>query len=234
MAARELMPEYEGTTFVGFLDISGFKHMMNNERAKAESVLDHFYSTIYNCVYHANRNRTNMIKLNAIAVSDCAVLFLSRERDAEGKNEIDPQTGLTVILGYIQEMNRSFINHNEPFMTTCSVAFGEFHYENRKEIEYLQKNCLRGKAYLDAFLDSQSTEPKINPGEVRILKGGLDINLENNGLLSVLKSKGKHFYFYWMLDEKRKINQYQIHYKQTMERMYDELIKLIQNSCEQP
>lgn len=232
MAVRELMPEYEGTTYVGFLDISGFKHMMKYERPKAESVLDHFYRTIYQCVYDANRIETNQIKFNAIAISDCAVLFLSRQRDDSG-NKIDGEIGLTILLRYIQQMNHSFINHYNPFMTTCSVAYGEFHYENRKEIDYLQKNCLRGKAYIDSFSDSESIEPKINPGEVRILRKGLEINLTNNELFPLLKPKGKHFYFYWMLDEKLKINKYQNQYKQTIKNMYDELIKMIQNYSRQ-
>jgi hypothetical protein len=230
MAVHELMPNYHGSTFVGFIDISGFKHMMNNQRAKAESVLDHFYRTIYQCVFEANQIETSPIKLNAIAVSDCAVLFLSRERGEEG-NEICKQTGLIFLLKYLQKMNRSFIKHYDPFMTTSSIAYGEFHYENRREIAYLQKNCLRGKAYIDAFLDNESQEPKINPGEVRILRNNLDINITDDQLLSVLKPKGKHFYFYWMLDKKTKIRQYQIQYKQTTEDMYNELIKLIQSNC---
>jgi hypothetical protein len=232
MLNRGLIPEYEGSTFVGYLDISGFKQMMANNRAKAEDVLDKFYQTIYNSVYGATLNESAPIKFNAIAISDCAVLFLSRLHDASGNNKVDEIEGLSLILKIIQEMNRTFINHSYPFMTTCSIAYGEFHYENRKEIRYLRKNCIRGQANLDAFSDSESNEPRMQPGECRILRKSLKgITLPEDGLLSLVEPDGKHYYFYWMLDNKLGIKGFKLKYKRTQENMYNDLIILIQGSC---
>jgi hypothetical protein len=230
MPNRELMPKYEGNTYVGYLDISGFKQMMSDNRKKAECVLDGFYGTIYDNVYRANFGDSTRVKFNAVVVSDCAVLFLSRQ-DSAGRNDVDKIEGLSIILEIIKNMNRTFINHHYPFITTCSIAYGQLHYENRKEIDYIRKNCIRGQAYIDAFSDSESNEPRMQPGECRILKKSLKIALPDNRLFSLLKSKGKHYYFYWMLQDERNINNYELSYKGTKENMYDSLVRLMQDSC---
>jgi len=229
MPNRELMSKYEGNTYVGYLDISGFKQMMSDNRKKAEGVLDAFYSTIYDSIHRANSDDSNLVKFNAIVISDCAVLFLSRQ-DNIGRNDVDKIEGLSIILEIVKNMNRIFISHRYPFMTTCSISYGYFHYENRREIRYLRKNCIRGQAYMDAFSDSESNEPRMQPGECRILKKPLNIALPENQLFSLLKAKGKHYYFYWMLQDERNISSYELSYKKTKENMYDNLIRLIQDS----
>lgn len=231
MPDRELVPEYEGNTYVGYLDISGFKQMMSDNRKKAECVLDAFYSTIYDNIYLANSDDSMQVRFNAVIVSDCAVLFLSREGSI-GSNNVDRIEGLSIILAIVRNMNRTFIRYLYPFMTTCSISYGEFRYENRREISYLRKNCIRGQAYMDAFSDSESNEPPIQPGECRIRKRLLKIALPENQLFSLLKAKGRHYYFYWMLPDNQDINRYERIYKMRKEKMYDSLIQLIQDSCQ--
>jgi hypothetical protein len=230
MPYREPMPEYEGNTYVGYLDISGFKQMMSDNREKAEHVLDGFYSTIYDNIYDANSDDSKLDKFNAVVVSDCAVLFLSRQ-DSAGTNDVDKIEGLSIILEIIRNMNRKFIDHCYPFMTTCPISYGYFHYENRREIDYIRKNCLRGQAYIDAFSDSESNEPRMQPSECRILKESLKIALPDNPLFSLLKSKDKHYYFYWMLQDEQNVDSYEFSYKKTKEKMYDNLVRLLQDSC---
>jgi hypothetical protein len=214
---------------VGYLDISGFKQMMSDSRKKAEGVLDAFYSTIYDNVKLLN-SEDSELKFNAIIVSDCAVLFLSRG-DGIGRTDVDKIEGLSVILETIRRMNRKFVHYLYPFMTTCSISYGDLQYENRKEINYLTKNCIRGQAYIDAFLDSESNEPPMQPGECRILKGSLNITLPENQLFSLLRIKRKHYYFYWMLHDKKNISSYEQSFKERKQKMYDSLIQLIQDSC---
>lgn len=233
MSYRELIPEYKGNTYVGYLDISGFKQMMSDDSRKAEDVLEGFYSIIYANVRCSNSDDSS-IKFNAVVVSDCAVLFLSPHGAREG--DVDQIEGLSKILAYVRNMNRAFISHSKPFMATCSIAYGDFYYQNRKEIDRITKNCIRGQAYMDAFSDSESNEPRMQPSECRILKTipkrTLRNALPNNPAFSYLKPKGRHYYFYWMLQDKRNIKKYETEYKQAKEMMYERLIQLVKDSCE--
>jgi len=135
MPNHELMPEYHGETYVGFLDVSGFTKMILENKKRAGHVLDDFYGTIYQTVYTANfEEPTTQAKFNAVVVSDSAVLFLSQHNDGESNN-VSRTEGLPIILGNIKKMNRRFLDL--PFMTTCSIAYGEFEYQNRKDALYV-------------------------------------------------------------------------------------------------
>jgi len=71
----------------------------------------------------------------------------------------------------------------------------------------------------------------MQPGECRILKRSLKMALPENELFSLLKAKGRHYYFYWMLHDKEDISSYERSFNQRKQRMYDSLIQLIQDSC---
>jgi len=66
------LQNYEGTTFVAFTDISGFREMMR-DRKKAVLALDKFYQAGYDIL----RNQTaNAYRVDGLFVSDCGVLFV--------------------------------------------------------------------------------------------------------------------------------------------------------------
>jgi len=221
------VPNYEGKTYVGYLDISGFKEMMK-DNDKVENVLDSFYSCLYRRICDVNIN-DNVVKINAVAVSDCAVLFLSNgERD-----DVDQRTGLLKMLSFINSVNREFINLGPySFMTTCSIAYGDFSFENRKDSDHIRKNCLRGPAYVAAYLDNEKETERMKPGECRILMKGLTLEPDQQNEFALLKKESRYYrYYYWMLNNSREIPQFKRKYSKTYEEMYVKLMKLLRNPC---
>lgn len=221
------VPTYEGKTYVGYLDISGFKQMMAN-RKKMESVLDRFYRTMYGAIYHVNSMDSTLIKMNVIAVSDCAVLFLNKGH----KQDVDEVLGLTKMLRCIQHVNLEFIKHDCPFMTTCSISYGDFSYKDRKEWKHVRKNCMNGAAYVEAFLDSRLEKPRIKPSECRLLKKGLSVNLPENNDSMVLDSRKDYYYFYWILRDANEKTEFKKKFRKKWNAMYDSVIELLQNYIE--
>jgi len=222
------VPSYEGKTYVGYLDISGFKQIMKHEN-KVERVLDEFYSTLYSTVYDVNSD-ANPIKMNVVAVSDCAVLFLNKgEHD-----DVDQNAGLPKMLQFIKTVNRVFINReSSSFMTTCSIAYGDFNFENRKDSDHIRKNCLRGLAYVEAYLDNEKENEKMTPGKCRILKRGLSIDLSQDSEFALLKQEKQYYYYYWMLSNPHEISLFKHKYEQTLEEMYDKLMRLLRSPTSQ-
>lgn len=232
------MSTYRGKTFVGYLDISGFKQMMSNKE-KLKGVMDKFYQSMFGAIHEANSIDPSFTKMNVVAVSDCAILFPSKGR----KRDVNQIIGLTKILKVIKHVNRKFIENEFPFMTTCSIAYGEFNYEDRKEWQHVRKNCMSGKAYVEAFLDSRLEKPKIKPGQCRVLKKGLntkltqilefnDIKSPNSGEdnnLNFLHAFGDYYYFYWMLKDASEIQDFRREYNKTFVHLYDDVITLLQN-----
>jgi hypothetical protein len=221
------VPSYEGKTYVAYLDISGFKQMMTNKE-KVESVLNKFYTTLYNTVYEVNSD-SSPTKMNAVAVSDCAVLFLNKDEH----EIVDQIEGLSKMLRFIRIVNRAFIDHAFPFMTICSIAYGMFRYENRRDSEHMRKNCMRGRAYLETFLDSRLEKPKIRPSECRLLKRGLDSGFPKEDDFRLLSSKREYYYFYWMLNDPKEERNYRRRYDETLGMLYDPLIRLLKDTADQ-
>lgn len=139
---RTYIKRYEGKTFVGFIDISGFKNMMEEEDL-AKRVLSKFYSTVYEVgktFRERDSARERLHEVNAIVVSDCAVVFSRNENPADVPSQLpDMVKGLRSILEFIKKINQGLIGvqptesdkPDPPIMTTCSIAYGKFKYENR-------------------------------------------------------------------------------------------------------
>jgi len=217
------VPSYEGKTYVGYLDISGFKQIMKRKQ-EVGMILDQFYSTLYNTVYDVNSN-ADSIKMNVVAVSDCAVLFLNKGPH----DDVDQNSGLPKMMQFIRCVNRRFIDHDSsPFMTTCSIAYGDFRFEDKKEGEYIRKNCLRGPAYVEAYLDSEKESEKVKPGKCRILRQGLNIDLSRNEF-AMLKKEKQYYYYYWMRNDPHEISLFDKEYERAYEKMYDTLKRLLRN-----
>jgi len=226
------IPSYSGQTYVAYLDISGFKEMMKNEK-KARSVLDRFYGTIYDIPYETPALDSPLaIRMNAVAVSDCAVLFLSSGSE-ESCRDVDKIEGLPKLLEFIKKTNRALVKKSFgfPFMTTCSIAYGNFEYRNKSDREYVRKNCIMGTAYVRALLDSESNESKMRPGECRILKANLELLPSQNRIFHLLESRKTYYYFYWMLENPQDIRRFKRKYRKIWEGTYSRLIELLQNSA---
>ncbi|AVM50760.1 hypothetical protein [Capnocytophaga sp. oral taxon 878] len=186
--------DFLGKTFVAFVDISGFKAMMNKNTELAAKALDHFYQTGYETL------QLYQDIINGIFISDCGVLFV-REREIKSQ--------LEMLLDAIKEINKKMLE--EKFMLTTNIAYGDFGYQNRVQFEGISKNLLYGNAYLDAYLDSIN-KPKIEPGLCRILKPNIDDTsfLDAN---QFLKKKGKHYYYYWSVNAQNEIDKFEQDYK---------------------
>jgi len=229
---------YTGKTFVAVLDVSGFKEMMKI-RDRAESALGKFYSTIY----IVGRNFLNtcshedFLEVNAIVVSDCAVIFSRNVNPANQHAQIQDKTkGLRSILAFIQRINQRLIDSGpesgEPIMTTCSIAYGNFKYEDRIELYEVSKNYFLGHGYVNAFLDNESKTPRIQPGQCRLLKQDLDLpdNFPINAPrpLSLLEPTDEYYYFHWMLPNLESLRQFKKDYEDTYQLKYAGMIKVLQ------
>ena len=187
--------DYSGTTFVAYLDISGFKEKMRDGR-KAWEALDKLYTTGY------KELKENMCyeQINGIFISDCGILF-ARSRQSDERN-------LETLLKIIRKINIDLLS--EDIMLTTSVAYGKFKYEGRIEFEGGVKNPIYGNAYLNAYLDNENGIPKIQPGQCRIIKKDLPNEIEerilrgannDDDIFSKIHPRNdkNHYYFYWML-----------------------------------
>src|SRR3989304_9136834 len=158
---------YQGSTFVAYLDISGFKSMM--KKGEARDVLNKFYSTIFQVgEIFRKPTRPNLLEVDAIVVSDCAVLFSRIEDSTRSKIGAENNIkGLQSILEFIRRVNSILINPTEGhrILTTCSIDYGKFKYEDRIDVSNMKEVFFIGEPYVNAFLDNEFGEPKILPGQ---------------------------------------------------------------------
>ena len=195
------LENFEGDCFVAFIDISGFKNYMKEN--KALDALDVFYNSGYDELQQSH-------EVCGIFVSDCGILFT---KGGEKKRQLEN------ILTIIKNINNKMLDNN--YMLTTSIAYGHFCYMNRLECANIQKNSLFGNAYLEAFLDNEKGKIKIYPGQCRIKKKYLeDITLNNMHYNDYLVSKDYYYYFYWNLNNPDDINSFENDYNDSYNRMY--------------
>jgi hypothetical protein len=205
------IPDYDGDTFVSFSDISGFKEMMKRED-RAITALNQFYSAGY-------RVLQNTTEVHGIFVSDCAVLFVNAATDATHK--------LTSLLGVIEQLNREMLSHD--VMLTTSIAYGRFSYHQRLEFTGIEKNPIYGNAYVAAFIDNESGQPVIQPGQCRLVAQGL----EHLGQLPIprLKHERKHLYFYWMARDEAAIPSFNEKYADAYQQKYRGILEALKDTA---
>jgi hypothetical protein len=206
------IPNYSGSTFVAFLDISGFQDIMKNE-IEAVKALNYFYGTIFRLNKHFNRiKHRKMTRVRSLVVSDCAVIFVDNADLAEDKSR-----DLESILSFIQQINHDLISSEMRIATTCSIAYGSFGYSNKFEIEGIAKEFFIGWPYVNAFLDNEYGEPKIQPGQCRLLRKNLgfpvDFCVDKDRPLSLLKEDDRYYSFYWMLNNLDSLEQFEREYQ---------------------
>jgi len=190
---------YADKTWVGFVDISGFKNEMRKGKQYTRNMLNKFYNSVYNNrLLFTNRNPDwNTIELNLLSVSDCTILFtrnLNRTSQEISK-------GLATILLFIKNINRELVRLPKPrILTTSSICYGDFNFETRTEGSGIDKEFFYGDAYVEAYLDSSSLSNIIQPGECRIkIDENINIIFEDN-IFRLLNREKKYYKFYWMLD----------------------------------
>jgi len=230
--SKQTIRPYQGRTFVAFLDISGFKKMM--ERGEAEAGLIKFYSRIFEVgkQLRVSVNR-NFIEVDTIAVSDCAVIF---PRIKDSSNSSERIKGLRSILEFIRRVNSLLIlpKDGPQILTTCSIDYGKFKYENRTEVSDAQEAFFVGKPYVNAFLDNEFGKPRLLQGQCRVLKDNLGpmASIPWDDPFSLLVSEGrKYYYFYWMVRNREAIKRFKKAYSNIHEDVYKELKNLICREC---
>lgn len=226
------LESYEGETFVAFIDISGFKDLMRNE-IEAWVALDRLYNTGY-LVLGDQRGAINQNKVEGLFVSDSGVLFVRRNN----QDMLNAQGSLRSILSVVKRINERMIEYN--FMLTTSIAYGRFKYQERIEFEGIGKNPIYGYAYVSAFLDNENGKPKIQPGQCRIIKQNLpeilshaignNITDEIFGLIKERGGDNQHYYFYWMVNNPREIDEFERLYTNSYRLKYEGMLRAIKGN----
>jgi|SRR5690554_2855824 len=198
------LSNFNGNTFVAFLDISGFKELMKDKQLTVQA-LDWFYQSGFNAIRTQNRANT----IEGIFVSDCGILFV---RDI---NQSIPEQ-LDALLLVIKAINEKVLRYD--IMLTTSVSYGHFSYQEKIEFQGIEKNPLHGLAYVDAFLDNETGKPKIQPGQCRILKDNLPetLNIDN----PFIRKKGKHYFYYWNVQNSNRIDEFLYDYNDSYNQKY--------------
>jgi len=217
---------YDGDTFVAFLDISGFKELMRNEK-KAWKALDRLYQSGYEILIHQN----NESRVEGIFISDKGVLFVRRNN----RIMLSTSESLKSLLVMIKRINERMKEND--FMLTTSIAYGKFTYREKIEFEGIEKNPIYGNAYVSAFLDNKNGKPKIRPGQCRIVKENLPEDIirsiehrQDNDIFRMIRQRNgdnKHYYYYWMVNNPSKIDRFEQNYKDAYNLKYAGILKAL-------
>nr|WP_319372520.1 hypothetical protein [uncultured Methanobacterium sp.] len=191
----------DGPTFVAFMDISGFKNYMKEGRGLEK------LETFFNGSFEILKGYKN--EINSIFISDCGILFVREPQDELMR--------LKILLKAIKEINKRMLD--EDIILTTSISYGAFRYVKRIEFEGMIKNKVYGNAYVRAVIDNTEGTPKIKPGQCRILKEKLPIDLQINrddevfDLIKTRKYDTNNHYFYWNLIDSNEIDDFEEKYK---------------------
>ncbi len=220
------LEDFEGNTFVAFIDISGFKELIKQEN-RAWKALDIFYQAAYDNLRRDN-TRTGMVRVDGLFISDCGIIFVR----GGGSN----QDKLQSLLRIIEKINKDMLKHD--FMLVTSIAYGHFKYAGRLEFQGIEKNLAYGNSYILAYSDTESGKPPLEPGKCRILIENLPTEiitlLERNNLEGVFrkikKETTKHYYFYWNMENPDRIADFKTKYKDSYELKYAGMLKALKES----
>jgi hypothetical protein len=227
--------DFNGNTFVGFLDICGFKDMMTT-KGQAERSLDRFFTSVYQEVQSFRRRDPS---IDCIAVSDCAVAFArtsstSADQAQESFPLIKAQC-LNSILIFVKNIAQKMIRSRVAIKG--SIAYGSFQFQHRIEIPGVAKEMFVGNAYLDAYMDVEKGKPKLRPGEIRIKpRTEVEQILQNSGndfgLFSLIHPEKGNHYFYWMLPSINRIDDFENELQDRYRRRYEGVISVIRRYAE--
>lgn len=203
---------FSGQTFVAFLDISGFKDLMNDDR-KALDALNELYQSGYNALNYANG-------VEGFFVSDSGILFVRTGSIHER---------LTKIMSVIKRINRQMLRRE--YMLTTSIAYGHFDYHDKLEFDGIEKNPIYGFAYVQAFLDNETGRPKIQPRQRRLITRNIPEELDfSHADFSLFRQKGNHHYYYWNVDEPDQIDTFENEYNESYKLKYTGMLKALRRN----
>ncbi len=206
---------FHGQTFVAFLDISGFKELMRKDSDALEA-LRRLYQAGYDVLSEQNG-------VEGFFVSDSGILFVRT-----GNN----QERFKKILGAVKSINKKMLQRG--YMLTTSIAFGGFDYEGKLEFEGIEKNPIYGNAYVKVFLDNEKGQPRIQPGQCRVVTENLpaEIDLEHNDF-RFLRQKGndtKHLYLYWSVQNVADIEDFERQYNDSYKLKYSGMLQALKRN----
>lgn len=213
------LPNFYGKTFVAFSDISGFKQMMKN--GKAIQAMDKFYNAGYTTIQYFDM-------INGLFISDSGILFVNQHED--------PLNGLIQLLSAVKNINSAMLNYD--FMLTTSIAYGEFSYHNRMEMQGIEKAPIYGEGYVKAFLDNETGKPKLQPGQCRIiLNDDLNLllneqaveNIKSHRLFLRYKNNNKHLQFFWNVENEQQIEYFEQSYNDSYNAKYAGMLNALKN-----
>jgi hypothetical protein len=181
---------FHGSTIVAFMDIAGFKSMMEDGR-RAPTALDAFYSIGFS-VLDPNNSTDGLVE--GFFISDCGVLFV--------QGQTTPLSRLESLCRVIQQIHRR--TFEQAVQLTTSIAWGDFDYEERIQFAGITKSLIYGNAYMDAFADNEKGSPKLYPSECRLRRKGLPkevdefCTLKEGTIARWMRETPNHFYYEWM------------------------------------
>lgn len=183
---------------------------------KAPKALDNFYQIGYDVLNEAENNH-----IKGLFVSDCGILYYDTNSGNDSKNQ-----QLISLLNIIQKINRKALQKD--LMLTSSIAYGDFTVQERIETRRIGKAHIIGNAYIAAYLDNENGNPKIRPGQCRIIKNDEtemiieDIKQTDNisEYIRQKQTRSKHYYYYWMVDNINDISTFDAKYKESEECVY--------------
>ncbi len=214
------LENFNGETFVAFIDISGFKKKVIANHGNATKTLEDFYNIGYNLLsengYHND--------ISGIFVSDCAILYvhnINRETENQKKEQIE---NCKSILNIVKEINKECIQ--KKIMLTTSIAYGKFEYEKRIIVRSnTEKNLLVGSAYLDAFADS---EKGMDVCSCRLLTNNILFEIEDLNHDYILTKDKNYYYFWWQCKNELEKKNYVKKYKK-IKKEYEEEKQELEN-----
>lgn len=136
--------DFDGTTFVAFSDLSGFKKMLAEDSGEAYKALNYMYNKAYELL-------TDNANVSAIAVSDCVVSW-SRDNN------------LQHLVSFVSMLHKRMIAKR--FLLKTTIAHGDFKYESRISLPNMQKGLILGNAYLKAYIANEKIK---RPGRITLV-----------------------------------------------------------------
>jgi hypothetical protein len=221
--------DFDGDTFVAYLDISGFRELMKKE--KALEALDKLYGYGYDIL-------KKDYQVYGIFFSDLGLLYTRRINDKK--------KSLKSLLCVIKEINRRMLESD--VMLKTSIAYGHFGYYRKNEFIRISKTATYGWGFVNAYLDNEKADdPKLQTGQCRIVKKNLPSEIENcflsnncnqeDKILEFIKDRdgdSDRYYFYWMANSPSEISDFEEQYKSACklesDLKYDKILKVLKES----
>jgi hypothetical protein len=186
---------FNSKTFVAFIDISGFKKKLQSNKNEAINTLKNFF----NAGYKSLKDNQN---ISGIFVSDCGILY-SKKEDGNPRNKLEE------LLNAVKAININSIQYN--IMLTTNIAYGDFLYQSRRELNNLKKNLLTGNAYVNAYLDSSKMKKVTH---CRIVDNDIPNNLDIMTLKNyIIEKENKYYYYYWQLNNPNDLFEFKKEFK---------------------